>query len=106
VYDAATHVPTYNLVDPLLQDTVTLWPGQWVAIRFVANNPGVWFFHCHIMAHERMGMALHIVTQPDEVKIRDSLCPNSLFDRTYPLLSFVRDAWSRYTTFLRGLWPF
>ena len=62
------HVATYNLKDPVLRDNVILWPLQWVAIRFVANNPGVWFFHCHIPAHEMMGMALHIVTSPDKVQ--------------------------------------
>jgi L-ascorbate oxidase len=65
IYNPDTDVETYNLENPLLRDTVTLWPLEWVAIRFVANNPGVWFFHCHIFAHEVMGMALHIVTQPD-----------------------------------------
>jgi laccase len=39
-------VSTYNLENPLLRDSVTLWPLQWVALRFVADNPGVWFFHC------------------------------------------------------------
>lgn len=28
----------------------------WTAIRFVANNPGVWPFHCHITWHFVMGM--------------------------------------------------
>ena len=52
IYDPESDIATYNLVDPVLRDTVTLWPLQWVAIRMVANNPGVWFFHCHISSHE------------------------------------------------------
>jgi Multicopper oxidase len=52
IYDPSTDVSTYNLVNPVLRDTVTLWPLQWVAVRIVADNPGVWFFHCHIFAHE------------------------------------------------------
>lgn len=36
----------YNLENPVLRDTLTLWPLEWVAVRFVATNPGVWFFHC------------------------------------------------------------
>jgi FtsP/CotA-like multicopper oxidase with cupredoxin domain len=47
-FDAERDVPNYNLENPTLRDTLTLWPLQWAAIRFVANNPGVWFFHCHI----------------------------------------------------------
>jgi L-ascorbate oxidase len=30
-------------------------PCGWVAIRFIANNPGVWLAHCHITAHMIMG---------------------------------------------------
>jgi len=29
----------------------------WTAIRFVANNPGLWAFHCHIDWHMTIGMA-------------------------------------------------
>ena len=52
IYDPDTDIDTYNLNNPVLRDTVTLWPLQWVALRMVANNPGVWFFHCHIASHE------------------------------------------------------
>lgn len=31
--------------------------GGYVAIRFVLNNPGWWFFHCHIESHQLEGMA-------------------------------------------------
>ena len=47
--------------DPVLRDTVTLIPDEvtvdpvkgcgWVVIRFVADNPGAWGFHCHIAWH-------------------------------------------------------
>eukprot|EP00539_Tryblionella_compressa_P000580 CAMPEP_0178737078 /NCGR_PEP_ID=MMETSP0744-20121128/2780_1 /TAXON_ID=913974 /ORGANISM="Nitzschia punctata, Strain CCMP561" /LENGTH=372 /DNA_ID=CAMNT_0020389591 /DNA_START=143 /DNA_END=1261 /DNA_ORIENTATION=- len=66
-YDAERDVPTYNLENPTLRDTVTLWPLEWVAVRFVANNPGAWFFHCHITAHQVMGMGFAIVVNPDEI---------------------------------------
>jgi len=64
IYNASA-VDTYNLENPVLRDTVTLWPLQWVALRFVADNPGVWFFHCHITAHLVMGMGFNIVISPD-----------------------------------------
>jgi FtsP/CotA-like multicopper oxidase with cupredoxin domain len=66
-YDPDRDVPTYNLVDPVLRDTVTLWPLQWTAIRFVADSPGVWLFHCHITAHQIMGMSFAIVVDPDDI---------------------------------------
>jgi L-ascorbate oxidase len=36
----------------------TLKPCGFTVIRFVANNPGAWFFHCHIDWHLVMGMAV------------------------------------------------
>jgi hypothetical protein len=37
---------------------VPLHPGGWTALRFHANNPGVWLFHCHVEAHVFMGMGV------------------------------------------------
>ncbi|KAK9713439.1 hypothetical protein RND81_06G027000 [Saponaria officinalis] len=48
----------YNLVDPILKNTVPVHPFGWTAIRFKANNPGVWLFHCHIESHFYMGMGI------------------------------------------------
>jgi FtsP/CotA-like multicopper oxidase with cupredoxin domain len=38
------------------QDTVLLAPRESVAIAFVADNPGDWMFHCHILEHQESGM--------------------------------------------------
>lgn len=64
-YDPSTAIDTYNLKNPVFRDSVTLWPLEWVAVRFVANNPGVWLFHCHITAHLVMGMGFSMVVSPD-----------------------------------------
>ncbi|WKA11155.1 hypothetical protein VitviT2T_028681 [Vitis vinifera] len=47
----------YNLVDPPHQNTIYVPRNRWVAIRFEASNPGVWFMHCHIEEHSTWGMA-------------------------------------------------
>jgi FtsP/CotA-like multicopper oxidase with cupredoxin domain len=60
-------ITDYNLINPVLRDTVSLWGGNWVAIRFVANNPGVWNFHCHILSHLIMGMGFALVVSPDQM---------------------------------------
>jgi laccase len=39
-YDAARDVATYNLLDPPLKNTVVVPRLGWVAVRFVADNPG------------------------------------------------------------------
>ena len=36
---------------PLVKDTVTVGPGERYDLEFVADNPGTWVFHCHILAH-------------------------------------------------------
>jgi iron transport multicopper oxidase len=37
----------------------------YAVIRFKADNPGVWFFHCHIDFHLVGGMAATIIESPD-----------------------------------------
>jgi FtsP/CotA-like multicopper oxidase with cupredoxin domain len=38
------------------RDTVLMAPGEKVDIAFVADNPGDWLFHCHILEHMAGGM--------------------------------------------------
>ena len=38
------------------QDTVLMAPRETVEIAFVADNPGDWMFHCHILEHQAGGM--------------------------------------------------
>jgi FtsP/CotA-like multicopper oxidase with cupredoxin domain len=38
------------------QDTVLMAPKERVEIAFVADNPGDWMFHCHILEHQASGM--------------------------------------------------
>ncbi len=37
-------------------DTVLLTPKERVQVAFVADNPGDWMFHCHIIEHQDTGM--------------------------------------------------
>jgi FtsP/CotA-like multicopper oxidase with cupredoxin domain len=39
-----------------LRDTVLVPAGETVSIRFDANNPGTWAFHCHHLYHMNAGM--------------------------------------------------
>lgn len=38
------------------QDTVLVAPRERVEIAFMADNPGDWMFHCHILEHQAGGM--------------------------------------------------
>ncbi|XP_013191002.1 uncharacterized protein LOC106135292 [Amyelois transitella] len=47
-----------NLKNPPIKDTVTVPDGGYTVLRFKADNPGYWLFHCHIEFHVEVGMAL------------------------------------------------
>ncbi|KAH6812695.1 laccase 11 [Perilla frutescens var. frutescens] len=55
-FDPAKDPGKYNLVDPPERNTVGVPTGGWTAIRFRADNPGVWFFHCHLELHTGWGL--------------------------------------------------
>ena len=38
------------------RDTVLMAPREKVEVAFVADNPGDWMFHCHILEHQESGM--------------------------------------------------
>jgi iron transport multicopper oxidase len=56
------------LGDPMQRDTVTVNPKSYVVIRFKADNPGVWLFHCHIEWHVVMGLIATIIEAPEELR--------------------------------------
>lgn len=57
-YDPNSDPNKFNLVDPVERNTVGVPPGGWVAIRFLADNPGVWFMHCHLEVHTSWGLKM------------------------------------------------
>ncbi len=48
IYSAATDASSLNTRNPPLRDTATLPKNGWVVLRFEADSPGVWVFHCHL----------------------------------------------------------
>ena len=47
-----------NYDRPPIKDTVTVPVGGYTIIRFLADNPGTWMFHCHLDFHSEVGMSL------------------------------------------------
>jgi FtsP/CotA-like multicopper oxidase with cupredoxin domain len=43
-----------------MKDTVYIPAQGYVVLRIHANNPGIWFFHCHVLWHSGAGMAMSI----------------------------------------------
>nr|QCZ35198.1 laccase 31 [Salvia miltiorrhiza] len=67
-FDPARDPARFNLVDPPERNTVGVPTGGWTAIRFRADNPGVWFMHCHLEVHTGWGLKTAFVVEdgPDE----------------------------------------
>jgi FtsP/CotA-like multicopper oxidase with cupredoxin domain len=49
---------SYNLVNPLMRDTVFIPQRGYAVIRFRADNKGIWMLHCHVGWHLGSGMAM------------------------------------------------
>ncbi|WOL16526.1 laccase-22 [Canna indica] len=60
-YDPTTSPSKFNLVDPVERNTMAVPGGGWIAIRFRADNPGVWFLHCHFEVHTTWGLKMAFV---------------------------------------------
>ncbi|ONH91128.1 hypothetical protein PRUPE_8G095000 [Prunus persica] len=62
-FDPKQDPAKYNLVDPPERNTIGVPTGGWVAIRFRADNPGVWFMHCHLELHTSWGLKTAFVVE-------------------------------------------
>ncbi|KAE8687014.1 Laccase-17 [Hibiscus syriacus] len=67
----------FNLVDPAERNTVGVPSGGWVAIRFLADNPGVWFMHCHLEVHTSWGLKMVWVVDDGKGRKQKLLPPPS-----------------------------
>ncbi|KAJ9492202.1 hypothetical protein VN97_g1042 [Penicillium thymicola] len=55
----------YDTSRAAFRDTVQIPSRGYAVLRFQANNPGVWLFHCHMLWHSATGMAMLIDVQGD-----------------------------------------
>lgn len=53
---------------PMRRDTVFVRPNGNLLIRFRADNPGVWLFHCHIEWHMSQGLVATIIEAPMQLQ--------------------------------------
>ncbi|PWA86297.1 laccase [Artemisia annua] len=73
-FDPAKDPAKYNLVAPPERNIVGAPTGGWAAIRFRADNPGVWFFHCHLELHTGWGLKTAFVVEDGSGKDL-AVCP-------------------------------
>ncbi|KAI8633748.1 multicopper oxidase [Xylariaceae sp. FL1651] len=52
---------------PVRRDTVDVYATSYAVLRIVANNPGVFLFHCHIEWHVSMGLTATLIEAPERL---------------------------------------
>lgn len=57
-YNETVAVPQFNFVNPQERNTLAVPTGGWAVIRFIADNPGMWYMHCHFDAHLDFGLGM------------------------------------------------
>jgi len=68
IFDASNSSLTNYPEIPMRRDTFVLRPNGYIVLRFKADNPGVWLFHCHIEWHVDQGLVATIVEAPLEIQ--------------------------------------
>ncbi|KAJ7453426.1 yellow laccase [Mycena latifolia] len=74
---------TYNFDNPVIRDVVSTGPAltDLTTFRFVTNNAGPWFLHCHIDWHLDIGLAIVFaenipaIVEENPPPAWDQLCP-------------------------------
>ena len=61
-----THFPIDR--ETVRKDTILVPSGGYVVIEFRSNNPGFWFFHCHLELHQQEGMVMIVREAVDRIK--------------------------------------
>ncbi|OJA18450.1 hypothetical protein AZE42_05804 [Rhizopogon vesiculosus] len=82
---------TFNYVNPVRRDVVNAGAfGEQMVIRWITDNSGPWFLHCHIDWHLDTGFAVVMAESPSDTRAHlnlipsewDQLCP--IFDSLSP----------------------
>jgi len=67
-------------LNPIRRDTVQIPSMHSATLRLVADNPGVWFFHCHIEWHLEAGLAVSFVEAPLQAQKFAGNVPPVMYD--------------------------
>jgi iron transport multicopper oxidase len=62
---------------PMRRDTVLVYGNAYAVIRFVADNPGVTLFHCHIEWHVEGGLTATFIEAPTQLQAMGISLPAS-----------------------------
>ncbi|KAF2859405.1 multicopper oxidase [Piedraia hortae CBS 480.64] len=54
--------------NPQRRDVQMLLPGNFIAVQWTQDNPGLWPLHCHIAWHLSAGLAWNVLERPGDLK--------------------------------------
>ncbi|KAH7891028.1 laccase [Phlebopus sp. FC_14] len=78
VVQSAGNTSFFNYKNPVRRDVVSSGiQGQQVVIRWVTDNSGPWFLHCHIDWHLEAGFAVVMAENPAETRKHIGKVPNA-----------------------------
>jgi FtsP/CotA-like multicopper oxidase with cupredoxin domain len=64
---------------PMRLDSVTVGPHETWDVVFLADNPGLWMLHCHVLIHAAFGLTMSVnyagITTPYEMGTRSGNMP-------------------------------
>ncbi|KAG9242235.1 Cupredoxin [Calycina marina] len=78
-FDATNATQTVYPDIPMRRDTFVLRPQGYIVLRFQADNPGVWLFHCHIEWHIDQGLVATMIEAPLELQ-KSLVIPQDHYD--------------------------
>lgn len=92
IYDPEN--PIYNNFPkyPMRRDTIQVNPNGFIVLRFKADNPGVWFFHCHVDWHLEQGLAITLIEAPEDIQQNQEIPPNHFDACTVGNISYYGNA--------------
>lgn len=78
--------------NPPVKDTFAVPPAGYACVRFISDNPGYWYAHCHIEPHMHIGMRFTLkigededmVEPPDEFPVCGEYLPSFCPDNSKP----------------------
>ncbi|KAG1732007.1 laccase [Suillus paluster] len=83
---------SFNYVNPVRRDVVSGgFQGQQMVIRWVTDNSGPWFLHCHIDWHLDAGFAVVMAESPSETQQHLGVIPNA-WDNLCPIFDSLTPA--------------
>ncbi|KAK0229720.1 laccase 1 AVT [Armillaria nabsnona] len=77
----------YNFVDPVRRDVTGVVQGKKTTIRFMTDNTGPWFLHCHIDFHLDAGLA--VVMAEGIQNVNNTIHPVSVWNELCPIYNSI-----------------